>query len=157
VPPDDDTAARLLRVTLDDPEYRRQAAAEAEFWQAVHPLGLEATESQFVEGPVDRYVNARFTGEPDTDWTSTIARRGTCHPDHPDVAQPPRGLGRGVDARATLEDRAGHVGSPARLSPAQLRDQPGVLGGAVLVGDTASAAGLLRPGIAFGVYRKRRA
>jgi SAM-dependent methyltransferase len=76
VPPDDDTAARLLRVTLDDPEYRRQAAAEAEFWQAVHPLGLEATESQFVEGPVDRYVNARFTGDPDTDWTSTIARRG---------------------------------------------------------------------------------
>jgi SAM-dependent methyltransferase len=76
MPPDDHTAAHLLRVTPDDPDYRRQAAAEAAFWHAVHPFGLETAERVFVEGPVERYLNARFTGDPDTDWTSTIARRG---------------------------------------------------------------------------------
>src|SRR5262249_54840035 len=39
---DHTTAAHLLRVTADDPEYVRQAAAEAAFWEQVHPLGLEA-------------------------------------------------------------------------------------------------------------------
>jgi SAM-dependent methyltransferase len=77
VPHDNDTAARLLRVTPDDPEYRQQAAAEAAFWQQVHPLSLEATESQFVDGPVEPYVNERFTGDPRTDWATTIARWGT--------------------------------------------------------------------------------
>src|SRR5262249_47283126 len=60
------TATPLLRVAADDPEYRRQASAEAAFWQQVHPLGLEAFEDQFAEGPVDHYVNTRFTGDPHT-------------------------------------------------------------------------------------------
>jgi len=79
LPSADDSAVRLLRVTADDPEYRRQAAAEAAFWQGVHPMGLEAMEARFVEGAIDRYVNTRFTGDPATDWISTIARRGTFH------------------------------------------------------------------------------
>ena len=58
---DDRTAAHLLRVTADDPEYLRQAAAEAAFWEQVHPLGLEAGEDIYVEGPVEQYVNERFT------------------------------------------------------------------------------------------------
>ena len=59
---DHHTAAHLLRVAADDPEYRRQAAAEAAFWERVHPLGLEASEDRYVDGPVERYVNERFTG-----------------------------------------------------------------------------------------------
>ena len=74
---DDRTAAHLLRVTADDPEYRRQAAAEAAFWERVHPLGLEAAEAHFVEGPVEQYVNERFTGDRSTDWVATIPRWGT--------------------------------------------------------------------------------
>jgi SAM-dependent methyltransferase len=66
----------LLRVTGDDPEYRRLAAAEAAYWQAIHPLGLEAAENILVDGQVERYVNHRFTGDPRTDWTTTIARWG---------------------------------------------------------------------------------
>ncbi len=76
MPRDADTAAHLLRVTPDDPEYRHQAAAEAAFWQQVHPMSLEATEDQFGDGPVERYENERFTGDPRTDWTTTIARWG---------------------------------------------------------------------------------
>jgi len=68
--------ASLLRVTADDPEYRRLAAAEAAYWQQVHPLSLEATEREFSDGPVDRYVNTRFTGDPRTDWVATIPRWG---------------------------------------------------------------------------------
>jgi SAM-dependent methyltransferase len=70
-------AAPLLRVTADDPEYRRLAAAEAAFWQQVHPMGLEASEHEFAGGPVERYVNTRFTGDPGTDWATTIPRWGT--------------------------------------------------------------------------------
>jgi SAM-dependent methyltransferase len=77
VPDHHDTAAHLFRVLADDAEYRRQASAEAAFWNAVHPLSLEATEAEFAEGPIERYVNARFTGDPSTDWTTTIASWGT--------------------------------------------------------------------------------
>jgi SAM-dependent methyltransferase len=74
----DEPAAHLLRVTADDPEYRRLAAAEAAFWQQMHPMGLEATEHEFAaDGPVERYVNTRFTGDPATDWTATIPRWGS--------------------------------------------------------------------------------
>jgi SAM-dependent methyltransferase len=66
----------LLRVTPDDPEYRRQAEAEAEFWRGQHRLGLEAVEKQQVEGPVDRYHNQRFCGDPHIHWYETIAARG---------------------------------------------------------------------------------
>jgi SAM-dependent methyltransferase len=74
---DHHTAAHLLRVAADDPEYRRQAAAEAAFWERVHPLGLEASEDRYVDGPVERYVNERFTGDRSTDWVATIPRWGT--------------------------------------------------------------------------------
>jgi len=74
---DHEPAAHLLRVSADDPEYRRLAAAEASFWQQVHPLSLEATELESSGGPVDRYVNTRFTGDPHTDWVTTIPRWGT--------------------------------------------------------------------------------
>jgi hypothetical protein len=69
VPSADEPATRLLRVTADDPEYRRLAAAEAAFWRQMHPMGLEATEHEYSDGPIDRYVNTRFTGDPDTTWT----------------------------------------------------------------------------------------
>src|SRR5262249_46284248 len=74
---DHDSAAHLLRVTADDPEYRRLAEAEAAYWQEVHPLSLEATELEFKGGPVDRYVNTRFTGDAHTDWVETIPRWGS--------------------------------------------------------------------------------
>jgi len=71
-----DAAAHLLRVTADDPEYLRQAAAEAAFWQAEHPMGLGATEAKYLDGQVERYVNERFTGDSRTPWTATISRWG---------------------------------------------------------------------------------
>jgi SAM-dependent methyltransferase len=74
---DHTTAAHLLRVTADDPEYVRQAAAEAAFWEQVHPLGLEAGEERYVEGAIEHYVNERFTGDRSTDWAATIPRWGT--------------------------------------------------------------------------------
>jgi hypothetical protein len=114
VSPDDRTAARLLRVTADDPEYLRQAAAEAAFWEQVHPLGLEAGEDLC---PVEQYVNERFTGNPSTDWVSTIPRWGMFT----------NGLLPGAS-------------SPKRL-----------------IGDMLTDAGILQPGVAFAVYRKRRA
>jgi SAM-dependent methyltransferase len=77
VPSDGDPGGHLLRVRSDDPEYRRQAAAEAAFWERPHPFGLETTEKLFAEGPIDRYVNRRFTGNPRVHWTETVARWGT--------------------------------------------------------------------------------
>ncbi len=71
------TARRdLLRVTADDPDYRRLAAAEAEYWSGPVPFALEALEERFSEGPVDRYTNERFTGDPAVGWERAIARRG---------------------------------------------------------------------------------
>jgi hypothetical protein len=66
----------LLRVSADDPAYRQTAAAEAEFWARPHPFGLETLENEYGEGPVDRYVNQRFTGDPHLGWHETIARQG---------------------------------------------------------------------------------
>jgi SAM-dependent methyltransferase len=77
VPSDPDPGARLLRVAADDPEYRRLAVAEAAFWQQVHPMGLEATEHELRDGPIEAYLNARFTGDPNTDWATTTARWGS--------------------------------------------------------------------------------
>jgi len=76
VPSANEPATRLLRVSADDPEYRRVAAAEAAFWQQMHPMGLEAIEHEYSHGLIDRYVNTRFTGDPDTDWATTIPRWG---------------------------------------------------------------------------------
>jgi SAM-dependent methyltransferase len=66
----------LFRVTADDPDYRRQAAVEAEYWSTVHPYGMERTEGMFVGGAVERYLNERFTGDPHTPCLSTISRWG---------------------------------------------------------------------------------
>ncbi len=68
-------ASPALRVWRDDPQYRRQAESEAEFWRKQHPSGLEAVEKQQEEGPVDRYHNQRFSGDPTVPWYETIARR----------------------------------------------------------------------------------
>src|SRR5262249_44688601 len=65
-----------LRVTADDPEYRRMAVAEAEYWSGPVPYALEALEEPFADGPVERYTNARFTGARHVGWHQTIARRG---------------------------------------------------------------------------------
>ncbi len=70
------TAAPPLRVRDDDAEYRRQAAAEAEFWERIHPAGLESVEQSQAQGPLDRYLNQRFTGDERTAWPDTIARHG---------------------------------------------------------------------------------
>jgi len=66
----------LLRVTADDPAYRREAEAESRFWQAMHPYSLESVEQKHEPGPVDRYVNRRFTGGEDVAWHDLVARRG---------------------------------------------------------------------------------
>jgi SAM-dependent methyltransferase len=66
----------LFRVHPDDPEYRRTAAAEVAFWERTQPFSLERREDAWTEGPVDRHINARFTGDPDVHWYDTIARHG---------------------------------------------------------------------------------
>ena len=72
------TAGReLLRVAPDDPEYVQRAAAEAAYWARLHPFSLEAQElKQRFDGVVDRYTNARFTGDPGVPWEATICRHG---------------------------------------------------------------------------------
>lgn len=67
--------ASLLRIRQDD-EYRRQAAAESEFWGQVRPGTLEDLDGTQAEGPIDRYVNRRFTGDDHVKWYETIARGG---------------------------------------------------------------------------------
>lgn len=66
----------LFRVPPDDPEYKRQAAAEAEYWSGPVPFALESLEERFSEGPVDRYTNERFTGDGNLGWHRTIPRHG---------------------------------------------------------------------------------
>lgn len=68
--------AHLLRVHPTDPEYRRLAAAEAEYWAQPHPFGLESVERTQADGPVDRWANARFTDDPRIPWEQTVAARG---------------------------------------------------------------------------------
>ena len=64
------------RVHPDDPKYRRQAAAEADYWSRPVPYALESLEQRFGDGPVDQYTNERFTGERTRGWQGTIARHG---------------------------------------------------------------------------------
>ena len=66
----------LLRVCADDPDYQRQAAAEAAFWAQPHPFGLETLEHALAEGPVEQWTNARFTGSVAVPWEATIASHG---------------------------------------------------------------------------------
>lgn len=72
-----------LRVRSDDPDYQRQSAAEAAFWRAIHPDGMEAMERLQLPGPIDRYINRRFTGDQHTPWYHHFGRgrtfrRGAC-------------------------------------------------------------------------------
>jgi SAM-dependent methyltransferase len=67
----------LLRVRPDDPEYRRLAAAEMDFWSKPHPFGLESLETVETGGPAEQYNNSRFTGDPRVPWYDTIPRYGT--------------------------------------------------------------------------------
>jgi SAM-dependent methyltransferase len=71
-----DATAPPLRVQPDDPLYQRQSAAEGEFWRTMHPAGMEALEGRQAVGPIDRYVNRRFTGDEDVPWYERIATRG---------------------------------------------------------------------------------
>src|SRR5689334_379802 len=70
------SAGDLLRVSPDDPEYRRQAAAEAAFWASPHPFGLESVERTQADGPVDRWTNRRFTGNPLLPWEAVVRNHG---------------------------------------------------------------------------------
>jgi SAM-dependent methyltransferase len=58
-------------------EYQRLALAEAEFWAQPHPFGLETIEhTQGSDGPIDLWLNTRFTGDARIPWEATIARYG---------------------------------------------------------------------------------
>jgi SAM-dependent methyltransferase len=72
-----DASPPPLRVHADDPQYQRQSAAEGEFWRTMHPAGLEALDGRNAVGPIDRYVNRRFTGDGEVRWYERIAARGT--------------------------------------------------------------------------------
>lgn len=69
-------AAAVQRVSADDPEYRRLAGEEAEYWSQPRVGSLESLERCFADGPFERYVNRRFTGDPDLHWWDTIASAG---------------------------------------------------------------------------------
>jgi SAM-dependent methyltransferase len=70
------SADHLLRVHADDPAYRAQAEAEARFWEAMHPFGLESNELRRREGPVDRHINLRLAGAEDRHWYDLVAGHG---------------------------------------------------------------------------------
>src|SRR5262249_29884480 len=67
----------LLRVRSHDPEYRRLAAAAMGFCSKPHPYGLETLETIESGGPIERYNNARLTGDPRVPWYDTIPGYGT--------------------------------------------------------------------------------
>jgi SAM-dependent methyltransferase len=74
-----DRSAELVRVHKDAPEYLELAAAESKFWEQMHPFGLEWVEQRHKPGPVDRYMNRRFSGDADVTWEQTIAKHGPFH------------------------------------------------------------------------------
>ncbi len=65
-----------LLARADDPAYRAQAQAEEEFWRRVPPGALEATEALHAPGPLDRFLNRRFTGDERLHWSRSLARHG---------------------------------------------------------------------------------
>lgn len=66
-----------MRVLPGDPDYRRQAEAEAAYWQEMHPYSLESLETKLEDGPTDLYQNERFTGHRKTYWFQTIRDHGS--------------------------------------------------------------------------------
>jgi len=64
----------LMRVRRDDPEYRRQAAAEAAFW-AAPPFNSEIFERLHV-GKLKRFIDESYTGDPTRSWLADLAGRG---------------------------------------------------------------------------------
>jgi len=67
----------VMRAAPDNPEYLRLAAAEAAYWDRPHPFSLEAQElKEEFDATIDRYTNARFTGDPDVPWERIICRHG---------------------------------------------------------------------------------
>jgi SAM-dependent methyltransferase len=64
-----------MRVRPHDPQYQRDAAAEAEFWSQPHAFSIDAL-SEREPDVFQRYNNRRFTGDPVTPWSATIARYG---------------------------------------------------------------------------------
>ena len=66
----------LFRVRPEDPAYLEQAAAEARYWHTVHPYSLEAVHPAYADGPVDRYLNRKFTGDAQRSWPSRIPQFG---------------------------------------------------------------------------------
>lgn len=108
-------AMSALRVQPDDPEYRRQAAAEVEYWSKPHPYGLESLETVDSAGPVDRYNNRRFTGDPAIPWYETIPRYGVFR----------RGLVLGTSA-ITVEGRI--LATNSSLHATFLDISPGAVG-----------------------------
>lgn len=66
----------LMIVAADSPEYRARAEAEARFWAEPHGFGLEATEDSFAAGPIDLHNNARYTGDPQVEWSQAVCRYG---------------------------------------------------------------------------------
>jgi hypothetical protein len=182
VSPDGRTATHLLRVTADDPGYLRPAAAEAAYWERVHPMGLEAGEELYLEGQVEQYVNERFTGDRSTDRVSTIPRWGAFTHGLLLGASSPRREWRvpetNPQVRMTLVDISPgavqrRVGALAarfvdRIQLALLKRRRGILQQTFeidpqylaelrLIGDMLTDAGIPQPGVAFAVYRKRRA
>jgi len=116
-------AAVRLRVRPDDPAYRRQAEAEAEFWSTPHPLGLEGREeAREPLTPGDFHENERFTGDPKVAWYETLGRYGTFR----------RGLVLGTSAlraeRRILETNPGLHLTFLDLSAAALARREAVLG-----------------------------
>lgn len=66
-----------MRVRVDDPEYRREAAAEAEFWGRVQPASIEAGElREWAPTATELYHNVRFTGDARVPWQATLRRYG---------------------------------------------------------------------------------
>jgi SAM-dependent methyltransferase len=66
----------LMRVRPNDSEYIELAEAEAGFWQKIQMYSLESVEKVQADGPYERYVNGRLTGNSKVSWEMTISRYG---------------------------------------------------------------------------------
>ena len=67
----------VKRVYEHDAAYQQLAAAEAAYWSQPPPYSLESLEGVFDDGPVEQYVNRRFTGDPKRGWWETLPQYGS--------------------------------------------------------------------------------